>query len=226
LGIYANFSLIICRETDKGTKVIEVGFPLFIGCLTAMNQFGLCLAMNTCRGETDYIEGMPAVFYNRLCVESCPTIKEVKKFVQKHTPLGPFNLTVADEDNAASIHLFQGSGKDRHYIRDWNPDEPLFTTNLRYGVKGPTRANAISNNRERISQFDQYIESLRKNLTFENRNPEDIVSEVLRLPEINNSETLHTIEMYPKTRLMKIARDNGWAGCQPFYKVPCQEWLS
>lgn len=222
LGIYANYSFILRRKTKSGLKIVETSFPMFVGTLTGMNSSGLSLAMNVCRGETDHINGMPAVFFNRRCLESCRSVEDVEKFVVDNTPLGPYHLSIADEYRAESIHLFQGEGKT-HHIRRWDNKNPLITTNLRYTEQGAIRPT-MTNSRERLNELDRFFADLKINNLFHNRNPVIAVARALRLPEVNNIRTLHTIHMHPKERKMLFATDNGWASSKGLKIIP-SKWL-
>ena len=113
LGLVGTYSLVILRKSLQNDlqNTIEVGIPCLIGSLTGMNSQGLCLAMNVAgkdeRCSNNIFRGLPAVFYNRQCLESCETSNEVEAFVANQSPLGPYHLTIADPTQGAVIHFYQ-----------------------------------------------------------------------------------------------------------------------
>lgn len=108
LNIFGSHTFIINRKY-AATKLstVEAGLLGFVGTLTGMNKRGPCLAMNVCSGNTKKIEGMPAAFYNRYCLEHCATVQDVAAKVAEKPPLGNYHLSAADKNHATSFHFNQ-----------------------------------------------------------------------------------------------------------------------
>ncbi len=205
-GLAGSYSLIIHR---KDSSTIGVSVPGFIGVLTGMNRFGLSLAMNVCSGETTEIEGMPAAFYNRMCLERCLTVKDVVQLSCVNRPLGPYHLTVADGDQACSIHFFQSQQNPlESVIRYWKKEQPLSTFNYCYDSHGTS--NDLHCSKERTHAAASFFRD-------RSRQP---LEEALALPFIDNWITTHRVVMEPERRKFRVAFDNAFAGSAPLHEVP------
>ncbi len=211
-GLAGTYSLIIHRKRTSH-DTLEVGLPSFIGTLTGMNSQGLCLAMNTCYGHTRQIKGMPAAFYNRSCLEQCRTVDDALKFIHNQSPLGPYHLTVVDQNQAKSIHFYQ-SPENTQVIRSWGKGQPLSTLNYRYTPQ-PDIDMHYSAKRQR--QIDTFFQQREKNRPFE---------EVLSLPFVNNWLTTHRVIMEPGRKVFRVAFDNAFAGKAALYDIPAQKLFS
>lgn len=210
-GVTGKYSLVIKRKAANGKQTAEVGLPGFIGTLTGMNQSGLSLCMNICNGETNKVRGMPAVFFNRMCLEKFSTVKEVQQFVKgPNSPLGPYHMTVASAKEAAAIHFYQGTELGGHKERSWQLNNPLFVTNQRYGEENPCHRHASK-------QRQAALEGLFKHATATIKNPskEQIVAYSITLPYVNTSITTNAIIMRPGKREMDVAFDNTYAAARP-----------
>ncbi len=205
-GLAGAYSLVIHHQH---TDTIGVSVPGFVGLLTGMNRFGLSLAMNVCSGDTKKIEGMPAVFYNRMCLETFSSVDQVVEFTQGPRPMGPYHLTVADANKACSIHFFQSS-KDpsQHVIRSWKLGQPLSTFNYCYDVDRVE--NDLHHSLERSQAVNQYF----------NRRFGRPVEQALALPFVDNWLTTHRVVMEPESKRFRVAFDNAFAGSAPLHEVP------
>ncbi len=205
-GLAGAYSLVIHRKHANGLRsTVEVGTPGIIGTLTGINDQGLSLAMNVCSGNTQEIRGMPASFYNRACLEGCRTVQDVENYTRGQSPLGAYHLTVADRNQAQSIHFYQGSG-DSHVIRRWRQGKPLSTLNCRYS---PEPVSHMHSSVERQQLIDEF---------FRNRRNRP-VEEALALRFVNNWETTHRVVMEPQTGTFRVAFDNTFAGKAPLHSV-------
>lgn len=226
MDVYGKYSFVELRETSDGIRSVGQSLPLFVGFMTAMNEYGLCAAINVARGLTDFPEGMPAIFYLRKIIETCATVKGEKSaesFCHNNAPLGPFNLSIFDERNAASVHFYQR--KDRtHHIRWWEEGTELITLNFRYGENG--EFNPCNNSVERKIEIKNYYNSLRKKDEYENTDSNKRLKRVLNGSEVNNIRTISTAYIDPKNRNFEISFDNGYAANRPFLKIPAEAWFS
>jgi len=197
LNVLGKYSLIKCT---KGR--VEVSIPGMVGTLTGMRD-GFCLAMNVCPSSEAVVDmsGMPTLFYNRLCLESCRNLEDFALFREQHRPLAPYHLTVADSNGAESVHFYQGTP---HVIRQLGADCPLATFNSRLDKP----------------RIDQHYTRLRQR-TFDAfcRNGQKTMEAAVALPCINNYETIHAVVMKPGARVMKVAFDNGFSGDAPLKEL-------
>lgn len=221
-GVFGTYSLIINRKyTSKKLSTVEVGFPGFVGTLTGMNPRGLSLSMNVCSGKTFDIKGMPAAFFNRLCLETCHSVKEVAEKIEKEAPLGRYHLSVADATAAQSFHLFQGSDKDPHVVRKWQPGQPLITTNCNYPAENKRSLHMhCSREREQIIQ-DLFLKA-KEALSPQELSISKLVQASLSLPYVNNIITSHRVVMNPRLRKIQVAFDNAFAGQADLHELDVQ----
>lgn len=211
-GLAGAYSLVINRKHTNGLRsTVEVGVPGFVGTLTGMNDQGVSVAMNVCSGNTNEIRGMPASLYNRACLERYATAQEVEAFTRNQSPLGAYHLTVADRQQAQSIHFYQGV-EDTHLIRRWEEDQPLSTLNCRYGPQPNCHMHYSVERQQLIDNF------------FENRRGQPL-EDALSLPFVNNWITTHRVVMEPQTGRFKVAFDNAFAGKTPLHEVPTHKLL-
>lgn len=227
MDVYGKYSLIELRETADGLRSAGQSFPLFVGFLTAMNEHGLCAAMNVARGLTDNPQGMPAVFYLRKMIETCTSLKGEKgaeSFWQNNSPLGPFNLSVLDENDAAGVHFYQMEDRT-HHIRWWNEGAELVTLNFRYGEKGETNPTP-TNSAERKIEIENYYRNLHDQGKYEETDSSERLRGVLNGPEVNNIRTTSTAYIDPKNRIFETSFDNGYAADRPLLKIPVDTWFS
>jgi hypothetical protein len=155
---------------------------------------------------------MPAVFYNRACLEKCRNVSEVEGFVQRQSPLGPYHLTVADQNRGQSFHFYQSS-TNSHATRRWRKNHPLTTFNFQYDPKPSRPAFYCEERQEMVDRFF----SQRKNRPLE---------QALSLPFVNNWYTTHRVVMETKSRTFRVAFNNAFAGGASLHRVSAQTLLS
>lgn len=211
-------SIIINRkyknvDPDKEKfSTIEVSFPGFVGTLTGMNKAGLSLAMNVCSGSTEYIQGMPAAFFNRYCLEKCYDMEEVEQLLRDESPLGSYHLSVADKEDGAAFHFYQGSDPDDpHVSRERPTQEPLITTNCQYPSETDENGN-MHCSVERKQIILDLFNGAQKNIAADQIKRAKLVEASLGLPFVDNRITTHKVVMYPESKRMRLAFDNAFAG--------------
>lgn len=207
LGLTGKYSFI--KHVDCGdNQRVEVSVPGIIGTLTGMNHFGFSLAMNVCPGEkSNQVRGMPALFYNRYCLERCRTVQDMNALTER--PLCAYHLTVADSENGQSHHFYQGE-QDRRVLNE--ASRPLATFNRAFGGDYIHIDQNHSLLRGQLhSDFYHETDGLSR---------ETLMEESLRIPGINNFKTTHTVLMIPQDRQMKVAWDNSFAADSPLHEVP------
>lgn len=228
-GVLGTYSLVINRhDLHERLSTLEVGFPSLVGTVTGMNQQGLCLAMNSLlliNGSPNKMlpNGMPSLFYNRACLEECRDFENIKQFIAKHPPIGPYLLTVADQLQAASIQFYAQNlrGGTYHQIRFLTEENscPLVTLNTDMALSDFKRFQHLFRNK----RFHPDMERLTSLHTFFKENHHQPLENALALPFVNHGKTIHRIIMEPKTRTFKVAFDNAFAGKIPLQPLPAQK---
>lgn len=215
LGVAGKYTFI--KHTVKGAlQTVEVAIPGLVGTLTGMNNHGLSLAMNVCPSDSsNEVRGMPTLFYNRFCLETCRSIDDLVPFLEQYSPLGAYHLTVADPIGADSIHFYQGGP---YIVRRLEPTRPLATFNSRIGDQDPPFIIDQHYTRRRQQMLDDLYRGVQPTMDHE-----QLVEAALALPCINNYETAHTVVMKPGTRTMKVAFDNAFSGEQRLLTVPVEK---
>lgn len=213
------YALVIHRKQQQNGaySIVEVSEPGFVGTLTGMNERGLSLGMNVCLGETKEVQGMPAVIFNRFCLETCGDLPAVRAFVETHTPLGPYHLTVADPQDVQSFHFHQGG--ERFNVQRLNGDLPIIVLNWRH-EKEPYSMGEIHHSRARQQMLDTYFTQANREIPAAEVDREKLIAASLRLPKINNYETIHTILMEPTTRTFKASFDDSFSAHTPLHTIP------
>lgn len=96
------FSLVVvCRPKGKHAFA-SVGFPGLFGCMSAINDAGLCLVTNevtrTSDGSPKFdLTGVPLILAFRRIMEECTTVDEAEKFMRSIRRTSTINLTVCDQ---------------------------------------------------------------------------------------------------------------------------------
>ncbi len=223
-GCLGDASMIVKRRSfQTGKQIVELSFAGFIGTLTGMNEDGLCLAMNVCDGETKKIKGVLAAFYNREILETCATAAKVAEFISEKKPLGPYHLTVADPEKAATHHLMQGDQKE-HLSREKVDAKVLEAANCRYQVKQKGK-NAVPiedeyESKERRVELAKHF----KRAANESHSHESVET-ALQLPYLNVDETVHSVVMHPKEMRMQFAFANAMAASEPMQSLDIKEMM-
>lgn len=110
LGYVQNYSLVtIYRQKGKHTFA-SIGFPGLAGCLSGMNDAGLCVAVHETfsprKGEGRFNpKGLPYALCYRILLEECSTIEEAKKKLES-LPRTTLNaLSIADRNGVAVLEI-------------------------------------------------------------------------------------------------------------------------
>lgn len=215
-------SLVINRKYKKKEKdtTVEVGFPGFAGTCLGINSKGFSLAMNTCQGYTNKVEGMPAVFFNRQCLTTCKGVYQVSEKMFKSPPLGSYNLTLADPDHSMTYHFFQGTNQDnKHVKQSFIKFYPLVVTNCRTNEEGDeSRHTQFSLERADIVKklFSQSKESVSSNIT---EHGTKLVKSALKLPYVDTDTSIAQVVMYPQSRSIELAFSNSHSGRKNLQKL-------
>jgi hypothetical protein len=221
LGVMGTNSILIKRlYGDYSTA--EIGLPGIVGTVTGMNSHGLSLAMNVCDGSSE--EGIPAVFHNRLCLE-CKSIEEVSKVVEKNPPMGSYHLTVADQKDAQSFHLYQHKEDKKHYVRRFEDQKPLIVTNFKYywSLSEDCQEQDCGYSTKRKEIIQDFWKDAEEKIDPAEVKKRELVTHALSLPYVNNFLSTHKVLMQPSLGRMGVAFDDSFAGGRPLHWLTREE---
>jgi hypothetical protein len=96
------FSLVVVYRPKGKHAFASVTFPGMFGCMSAINDVGLCLVTNEVTAANDGSpkfdpKGVPFVLAFRRIMEECTTVDEAEKFVRALHRTSTINLTVCDK---------------------------------------------------------------------------------------------------------------------------------
>lgn len=97
----AEYTLVtVFRQPNKRT-VATVTFPVVMGCISGMNDAGLCLTINEIHNSKDGspksdLKGVPMLALFRKLLEECSTVDEAEKMLKAHRRTTYFCLTACD----------------------------------------------------------------------------------------------------------------------------------
>jgi hypothetical protein len=112
------FSLVIvCRPKGKHAFA-SVGFPGLFGCMSAINDAGLCLVTNEVTSTSDGspkfdLKGVPFILAFRRIMEECTTVDEAEKFLLNLRRTSTINLTVCDKKGGKIFEITPKNVKAR-----------------------------------------------------------------------------------------------------------------
>lgn len=110
LGFLHQHTLVtVCRPTGKHAFA-SIGFPGFVGCLSGMNDAGLCVAVLEIYAANDDSKafdpaGTPYALCYRRLLEECATVKEAEKLIRSMKRTTRNCLAVCDRDGGAVFEL-------------------------------------------------------------------------------------------------------------------------
>lgn len=228
-GIFGTYSLVINRKFKNKNKLssVEIGFPGFAGALTGMNEKGVCVAMNVCSGNTTTIKGVPAVFYNRRCLENCGSVEEVAEYTSKKQPLGCYHMSVAGPGTSAadssaaarSFHFYQGVNHS-HVVRQWKNEGPLFVTNSTYKSESESDiVGILEHSPQRNWILKKFFKEAKEKISSNLFEMSKLVTESLTLPFVDNFITTQKVVMKPETRKIQVAFNNAYAGSDQLHEI-------
>jgi predicted choloylglycine hydrolase len=113
LGYIQHYSLVTVYRPAGKHAFAAVGFPGLVGCLSGMNDAGLCLAVlevfDVKAGEPSFnARGIPYALCNRKVLEECTTIAEAQKLLEGLPRTCTINLAVADRSGVAVFEVTPG----------------------------------------------------------------------------------------------------------------------
>jgi isopenicillin-N N-acyltransferase like protein len=110
LGALHEYSLATVYRPAGKRAFVSVGFPGLIGCVSAMNDAGLCLAVldvqKTADGSPPFdLSGTPLPLTFRRIMEECATVAEAEKVLRAAKRTTLLNLAVCDTKDGAVFEM-------------------------------------------------------------------------------------------------------------------------
>lgn len=94
----------------KRHRFVSIGFPGFVGCLTGMNDAGLCLAVHEVHLSADRSpiyspEGVPYSMMLRRVMENCSTVEEAVELLKQTPRTTLLSIALCDRNHAAVAEI-------------------------------------------------------------------------------------------------------------------------
>lgn len=123
-GFLHRYSLVTVYRPRGKRAFVAVGFPGLIGCVSGMNDAGLCLAELDARSNKDGsatfdFAGAPLAMCFRRLLEECATVDEAKALLRSQRRTTACNLAICDERQVGVLELTPKSIVFRPAERGW-----------------------------------------------------------------------------------------------------------
>jgi len=198
LGYIHDYSLVTVYR-PKGKKAFAmIGFPGLVGCISGMNEDGLCLAIlevfDLKDGEKGFdANGIPYALCQRKMLEECSTIAEAKKLLESLPRTTTLNLALADKKSVAVFEVTPGRVVQRNAVQGVGVCTNHYTT-------APLKPEKPLNPNDSYGRFEE-MEKLRE--VKGKISPEDLRK---RLDAVNlGTLTLQTMVFEPATLKLHLA---------------------
>jgi predicted choloylglycine hydrolase len=198
LGWVHEYSLVtVCKPRGK-YAFASVGFPGLIGCVSGMNEAGLCVAIHEAfaakNGEGRFdAKGIPYALCYRILLEECATIDEAKKKLETLPRTTITNLAVADKNGIAVFEITPKSV----VVRQGERGVCACTNHFCTDALKPERKVDICRSYDRLAWLDA---------TRDQKTPITVANVFKRLDDVNlGDETLQTMIFEPATLKLHLA---------------------
>jgi hypothetical protein len=116
-GFLDQYSLVVTYRPKGKHAFVSVTFPGLVGCVSGMNDAGLCLAeleVNSSKDRAPGFDpaGVPVEMCFRRMMEECKTLDEAEKLLRSLRPSTMCNLAICDTQTAAVLEI-----TPRHIVR-------------------------------------------------------------------------------------------------------------
>ena len=110
LNYIHEYSLVTVYHPKNKRSFVSIGFPGLVGCLSGMNDAGLCVAVLevlSARASEGRFEpkGVPYALCFRAMLEECSTIEEAKAKLEKMPRTTILNMVVADRHKVGTFEV-------------------------------------------------------------------------------------------------------------------------
>jgi hypothetical protein len=110
LGFLHEYSLVTVYRPQGKHAFAAIGFPGMVGCLSAINDAGLCLTVHEVHSSKDGSPGLdskgtPYTMCFRQLMEECRTVAEAEKMLRGMKRTTMLNLAVCDKNGGAIFEI-------------------------------------------------------------------------------------------------------------------------
>ena len=128
-GFLDQYSLVVVYRPKEKHAFASVTFPGLVGCVSGINDAGLCLAELEVNSSKDAAPGfdpagVPVEMCFRRMMEECKTLDEAEKLLRSLKPSTMCNLAICDKQSAAVLEI-----TPRHIVRRPAVDSVCSCTN-------------------------------------------------------------------------------------------------
>lgn len=207
LGYAEQYSLVTVYRPKDRKAFVSVGFPGLVGCLSGMNEDGLCVAvlevMAARAGEVRFDpKGTPYALCFRTLLEECATIEEARKRLEKLPRTTMLNMVVADRNKVGTFEVTPGTVTFRPGEKGVCACTNHFCTELK-----PEKKFNIARSYERFDALEA-VRSL--------PNKQTVTDVARKLDSVNLADlTLQTMVFEPATLKLHVALGKPPASRQP-----------
>jgi hypothetical protein len=109
-GFLDQYSLVVIYRAKEKHAFASVTFPGLVGCVSGINDAGLCLAELEVNSSKDAAPGfdpagVPVEMCFRRMMEECKTLDEAEKLLRSLKPSTMCNLAICDKESAAVLEI-------------------------------------------------------------------------------------------------------------------------
>jgi isopenicillin-N N-acyltransferase-like protein len=198
LGYVQHYSLVTIYRPSGKHAFASVGFPGLLGCLSGINDAGLCLGIlevfDVKEGVKSFnARGLPFALCNRRLLEECTTVEEAHRLLKTLPRTGTMNLALADRHKAAILEITP----DRVLMRKADQGVCLCTNHFHSPPLKPARPANVCYSFERYARLER-VRDLKEKV-----GPRDLLAE---LHAVNLAdETLQTMVFEPATLRLHLS---------------------
>ncbi len=214
MGYLHHYSLVTVYRPGGKLAHVSVGFPGMVGCLTGMNEKGLCLAINEVysggdRSPTFDAKGIPYAICLRQMLEECSSVSEAIAFLSKQPRTTCYNLSIADREQVGVLEV-----TTKHVV--FRPAQAGICTATNHFLSRELalpQQNNIYDTLERLSKLDGFRSHGKLGL-------KDVAQ---ALHEANLAHhTLQTIVFEPSRLTMHVAFGQTPSSAMPLKAIDCK----
>jgi len=198
-------------QSGKRYRFASVGFPGFIGCLSGMNEAGLCLAVHEVHLTGDGTpmfspHGMPYAMLLRRIMEQCATVDEAVAVLRSSPRTTLLNIVLCDRRKASVAEITPKSVEVRYA-----EDGLLACTN--HFRTARLRTPVLSWRYERLMEAAELSRI-------------DLPTLERKLDEVNlRFLTIQSMVFDPENLTLHLARGQPPATKRPYHRVELSQWL-
>ena len=213
LGYLHEYGLVTVRRSPGKRPFVSIGYPGVVGCISGMNDAGLCLAtheaMAPTKDRTYDPKGLPYAVCNRRLLEECATIDEAEALLRKLPRVTTSLLVLADASGGAVLEVTPDRVVRRRATEGVCGCSNHFTT--------PALAANVSKRSDSARRLQLLSAPVGRPLT--------VADVQRRLDATSNDSTIQTMIFEPATLRIHLAMGKGPATAGELTTLDAAGWL-